>query len=115
MLWKTTEPLRLGKQGSLHCGTPGTTKRAITYFTGGDSITNFHIYELDWSPSSEQFLVDGQLYETQSVGAPFNAPFFFIMNLAVGGTLPWLSTTDSDINAANTFSEGDTGGLRARL
>ena len=34
-----------------------------------------------------QFYVDGHLYETQTgLGSPFLAPFFFIMNLAVGGT-----------------------------
>ena len=86
-------------QSSLHYGGDNT---GYYYFTGGDSITNFHIYELDWSPSSEQFLVDGHLYETQTVGAPFNAPFFFIMNLAVGGTYPG-TTSDSTIIASNTF------------
>ena len=90
-------------QSSLHYGTSGTVNLTGYYaFTGGASITNFHTYELDWSPSSEQFLVDGQLYETQSVGSPFNAPFFFIMNLAVGGTYPG-TTSASAIIASNTF------------
>jgi beta-glucanase (GH16 family) len=90
-------------QSSLHYGTSGTVNLTGYYaFTGGDSITNFHTYELDWSPASEQFLVDGQLYETQNVGSPFNAPFFFIMNLAVGGTYPG-TTSPSAIIASNTF------------
>jgi beta-glucanase (GH16 family) len=90
-------------QSSLHYGTSGqVSKTGYYYFTGGDSITNFHTYELDWSASSEQFLVDGHLYETRSIGSPFNAPFFFIMNLAVGGTYPG-TTSDSAIIASNTF------------
>jgi beta-glucanase (GH16 family) len=90
-------------QSSLHYGTSGVvSKTGYYYFTGGDSITNFHTYELDWSAASEQFLVDGNLYETRSMGSPFNAPFFFIMNLAVGGTYPG-TTSDSAIIASNTF------------
>ena len=92
-------------QSSLHYGTDWQhviSRSGYYYFTGGDSITNFHTYELDWSASSEQFLVDGHLYETRSIGSPFNAPFFFIMNLAVGGTYPG-TTSDSDIIASNTF------------
>ena len=92
-------------QSSLHYGTDWQhviSKTGYYYFTGGDSITNFHTYELDWSASSEQFLVDGHLYETRSIGSPFNAPFFFIMNLAVGGTYPG-TTSDSAIIASNTF------------
>jgi beta-glucanase (GH16 family) len=95
-------------QSSLHYGTDSqhvvSPPSDFYYFTGGDSITNFHIYEFNWSPSSEKFLVDGQLYGTKSIGSPFNAPCFFIMNLAVGGTYPG-TTSDSDIIAANTFPQ----------
>ncbi len=90
-------------QSSLHYGTSGLVNLTGYYpFTGGDSITNFHTYEFDWAASSEQFFVDGHLYETQSVGSPFNAPLFFLMNLAVGGTYPG-TTSDSAIIASNTF------------
>ena len=92
-------------QSSLHYGTDWQhviSQTGYYRFTGGDSITNFHTYEFDWSPSLEQFLVDGHLYETQSIGSPFNAPLFFLMNLAVGGTYPG-TTSDSAIIASNTF------------
>jgi beta-glucanase (GH16 family) len=94
-------------QSSLHSGTDYQhviSQTGYYYFTGGDSITNFHTYEMDWSASSIQFFVDGNLYETQSGGPPFNAPFFFLMNLAVGGTYPGtVGVPDSNIIASNTF------------
>jgi len=46
--------------------------------------------------------VDGQLYETQSSQAPFNAPFFLLMNLAVGGQYVG-NPTISQINAGTVF------------
>ncbi|WP_050785596.1 family 16 glycosylhydrolase [Pedosphaera parvula] len=62
-------------------------------FTGVDSVTNFHTYALEWSTNFVKWYVDGQLYETQtswwSSGgaspAPFDQPFYIMMNLAVGG------------------------------
>jgi beta-glucanase (GH16 family) len=75
--------------GSLHSGSDETG----IYTFSADSITNFHAYMVDWESNSISFSVDGQVYETQtswtdSLGpypTPFNAPFFLLMNLAVGG------------------------------
>ncbi len=74
-------------QGSLHWGTSGEVSRTATYyFTSPDSVTNWHTYDLIWRLGSFQYFVDGNLYQTQTgLTSPFNAPFFFIMNLAVGG------------------------------
>jgi beta-glucanase (GH16 family) len=77
-------------QGSLHSGSDET---AIYTFPSSGSVTNFHIYDLDWSMNAFLFYVDGHLYQSQtswtsSLGAfptPFNQPCFIIMNLAVGG------------------------------
>jgi beta-glucanase (GH16 family) len=77
--------------GSLHSGSDETA--LYTSFAGGDSITNFHNYMVDWKSNSISFSVDGNVYETvtswtDSLGpypTPFNAPFYLLMNLAVGG------------------------------
>ncbi len=79
-------------QGSIHSGTDATQ---IYNFTGGDSVTNFHVYDLDWTSNSITWSVDGTAYETQtswgtsvsgkSYPFPFNQPFYLLMNLAVGG------------------------------
>jgi beta-glucanase (GH16 family) len=96
-------------QGSLHSGASAVSEINFTKtfnFPQGDpngsSTTNFHIYELDWSATSISWLVDGATYETRSGGAPFNQPFFFIMNLAVGGDYTG-TTNDGNIIASNTF------------
>src|SRR5947208_1122575 len=66
---------------------------------------DFHIYDLAWIAGTPghagtiKWYVDGALYETRSGGwtipasaptgdkdAPFDQPFYLIMNLAVGGT-----------------------------
>ena len=62
-------------------------------FPSGDSVTNFHVYAVEWSETAVSWYVDGNLYETQkswwSSGgpypAPFDQPFYIIMNMAVGG------------------------------
>jgi beta-glucanase (GH16 family) len=48
----------------------------------------FHVYEMEWTETEIQFAVDGQVYHTVSndAGKPFNEDFFFIMNVAMGGT-----------------------------
>lgn len=69
------------------------------YFPGGDSVTNFHTYALTWTSNSIAWSVDGVVYQTQTnwwsnVGtssgtypypAPFDQPFYILMNLAIGG------------------------------
>jgi beta-glucanase (GH16 family) len=70
-------------------------------FPAGDSVTNFHLYALEWTDHAIRWYVDGQLYETQTswwsssnptntsirnpYPAPFDQKFYIIMNLAVGG------------------------------
>jgi beta-glucanase (GH16 family) len=97
-------------QGSLHSGASASNEINFTKvydYPGGDpngtSTTNFHIYELDWSATSISWLVDGVTYETRSGGAPFNQPFFFIMNLAVGGN--YLAVNGTNLTTAQINSD----------
>ncbi len=85
--------------GTLHFGNDYSADRSSYNFPAGQSITNFHVYRLDWTTNSMTWLIDGQAYQTQSnwfanIGssgstypypAPFNVPFFLIMDLAIGG------------------------------
>jgi beta-glucanase (GH16 family) len=96
-------------QGTIHYSNNSNQhvqSTGIYDFPAGNGATNFHTYLLNWADDSIQWSVDGQLYETQtswssSTGpypAPFNLPFYFIMNLAVGGNYVGNPSTNS-INA----------------
>jgi len=66
-----------------------------------DMTASYHVYSAIWTPTSIQFLIDGQIYSTQTLqrsfwsglgnnpytsnGQPFDQYFFLIINLA--GTL----------------------------
>ncbi|MFT4758740.1 MAG: beta-glucanase (GH16 family) [Paraglaciecola sp.] len=60
---------------------------------GEDFGDEFHVFTLIWETNSMNFLVDDVSYHlitaSEVNGAyPFNAPFFFIFNVAVGGNWP---------------------------
>lgn len=106
-------------QASVHSGTSKTD--IFQFLEGeGDAASGFHTYTMDWATNAFLFYVDGHLYEIQtnwssSVGRypfPFNEPFFFIMNLAIGGGyLAWPS--ESAINSGTPFpAEMDVDYLR---
>jgi beta-glucanase (GH16 family) len=88
--------------GTIHFGGAGGNDVYFgqTYtFPGSDCVTNFHVYLLEWATNAINWYVDGHLYESQTnwwsnVGttsstypypAPFNVPFYIMMNLAIGG------------------------------
>jgi hypothetical protein len=53
------------------------------------STTEFHNYTLEWSETEIKFAIDDKVYHTLANDAalPFNADFFLILNVAMGGTL----------------------------
>jgi beta-glucanase (GH16 family) len=84
-------------QGSTHIG--GNTTLATGDFSG-----SFHVFSLQWNTSKLTFLVDDVAFFTANktdVGAnyPFDKPFFFIMNVAVGGNWP------GNPNTSTTFPQ----------
>lgn len=52
-----------------------------------NATTEFHRYGMEWTPASIKFSVDDVVYFTfpNNSSLPFNQPFFFIMNIAMGG------------------------------
>jgi uncharacterized repeat protein (TIGR03803 family) len=93
--------------GTIHynsSGSPGSDiyqSKSYNLPTPGDSVTNFHTYAIQWSTNSIIWLVDGVSVQTwtswtSSLGpfpAPFDRPFYLIMNLAVGGNFVGNPTT----------------------
>lgn len=64
---------------------------AVTGSTPISTATSeFHNYTVEWTPDSIKFVVDDEFIHTSFVNSsttPFNSDFFFIMNIAMGGTL----------------------------
>ena len=67
--------------------------------TVDNATTQFHDYVVEWTPDVIKIVVDGEVFHTviNSDALPFNDDFFFILNVAMGGTL------GGDIDA--TFTE----------
>lgn len=53
-----------------------------------NATTEFHIYSLEWTASTIKIFVDDQLIHSviNSTSIPFNHDFFFLLNVAMGGT-----------------------------
>ena len=85
--------------GSLHGpGTTSGTSDATSIFAlsaGRAFADDFHLFAVEWEPGVVRFYVDTNLYATftqsrwPAAGTwVFDHPFFIILNVAVGGTLP---------------------------
>ena len=83
--------------GSMHWkqqdGSEGTYNNSYS-LSGQDFSQQFHVFSLIWSQDSVQLLTDDHMYVNGSIHNvtsgvyPFNSPFFFIFNVAVGGDWP---------------------------
>src|SRR5208283_2472013 len=67
----------------------------------GETVSgDYHVYAIQWSENSVAFYVDGALYYTATPSLvpagqwKFNAPFFLLLNLAIGGPTTFLGTPD---------------------
>lgn len=83
--------------GTLHYGASSAThgQKGSSYTLNGASFYDqFHVFSMVWQQDKIQLYVDDSLFLTVNktdVGSspyPFNAPFFFIFNVAVGGNWP---------------------------
>ena len=70
------------------------SKGALYDLLSGNFSQQFHVFSIIWTQDTIKSLIDDQLFLTTTkadVGAanyPFNAPSFFIFNVAVGGNWP---------------------------
>lgn len=78
--------------GTLHWNSDGHQSKGSFYkLPSGKLSDDFHVYSIEWNSQMIIWYVDGSLYyllpfnETMSA---FKAPFFIIINLAVGGNWP---------------------------
>lgn len=101
--------------GSTHFGS-GFPKRELMTYTlelpEGSTVADWHVYAVEWEPGEIRWLLDGVVWATQNfwwscsknkdgIGleaarasdinpwpAPFDQPFYLVMNVAVGGNFP---------------------------
>lgn len=83
--------------GTLHYGASSAThgsKGGSYTLSSGSFYDQFHVFSMEWKQDQVKLFVDDKLFLTvnkSDVGSspyPFNAPFFFIFNVAVGGNWP---------------------------
>jgi beta-glucanase (GH16 family) len=83
--------------GTLHYGASSAThgQKGNSYILSSSNFYDqFHVFSMEWKQDQIKLYVDDNLYLTVNktdLGSspyPFNAPFFFIFNVAVGGNWP---------------------------
>jgi uncharacterized protein (TIGR03437 family) len=81
---------------------------AYTLPLGETVYDDYHVYALQWSQDSLQWYVDGTLYHTVTPASlpggdqwVYNAPFFILLNLAIGGPGTFLGTPSPNAPFAN--------------
>jgi beta-glucanase (GH16 family) len=83
--------------GTLHYGASSAThgsKGSFYILSGSTFYDQFHVFSMEWVQDQIKLYIDNNLFLTVTradLGSnpyPFNAPFFFIFNVAVGGNWP---------------------------
>jgi beta-glucanase (GH16 family) len=75
--------------GTLHWDNGGSNASYGQTTAIANADTQFHTYTLEWGPDEVRIYLDGTQYYTltNNSSLPFNANFFLILNIAMGGTL----------------------------
>lgn len=101
--------------GSIHFGSTFPERQLVTHtrtIPQNSTVADWHVYAVEWEPGVIRWLLDGELWATQNAWwscskirngqgvpprrnaevnpwpAPFDQPFYLIMNIAVGGNFP---------------------------
>jgi beta-glucanase (GH16 family) len=78
--------------GTVHWN-DGSAYKPASYSVNSESVENlsseWHIYTMDWTEDYIKISVDDDHYYQINTNdtMPFDAPFFFVVNVAIGGTL----------------------------
>lgn len=98
--------------GTIHYGNPHSESQGTKVLTSGNYSDEYHVFSCEWEPGSIKWYIDGELYHqendwysttvgqgTVSYPAPFDQPFYLILNLAVGGS--WVGYPDENTDFEN--------------
>ena len=96
--------------GTLHYGNPHNQSQAGCTLTEGNFSDEYHTFAVEWEPDRISWYVDGVMIHTENdwysategqgeitYPAPFDQPFYIILNLAVGGNWPGSPDETTDI------------------
>lgn len=100
--------------GTIHYGNPHSESQGSYTLEEGTFSDEYHVFDVEWEPGKISWYVDGKLIHTEdnwysategqgeiTYPAPFDQPFYIILNLAVGGNWPGNPDETTDIaNAA---------------
>lgn len=91
--------------GTIHFGNPHSQKQGTHTVSSPDYAAEYHTYAVEWLPGSIAWYIDGvKFFETGdwysttegkgtvTYPAPFDQPFYVILNLAIGGS--WVGYPD---------------------
>lgn len=92
--------------GTVHYGNPHGSSQGTYVLSEGNFSDEYHVFSLEWEPGLLRWYIDGELYHEESswysttvdqgtvtYPAPFDQPFYIILNLAIGGS--WVGYPDS--------------------
>jgi beta-glucanase (GH16 family) len=92
--------------GTIHYGGewPNNLSTGNQYLVSTDATADFHDYALEWDETEMRWFVDGSLYGVQNswstasapFPAPFDQPFYILLNVAVGGNFPGAPDASSE-------------------
>jgi beta-glucanase (GH16 family) len=101
--------------GSIHFGSTFPKRELVTHvhdLPAGETVGEFHVYAVEWEPGEIRWIFDGVTWARQNFWwscsvtraskgvvarsaadinpwpAPFDQPFYLVMNIAVGGNFP---------------------------
>lgn len=99
--------------GTIHYGNPHSESQGKYTLGSGNFSDEYHVFSVEWEPGKIKWYVDGKVIHTENdwysatVGqgeitypAPFDQPFYIILNLAVGGDWPGNPDSTTDIEKA---------------
>lgn len=102
VMGQTTDTLH----GTLHFGEEHTQRQGTYVLEEGNFADEYHVFACEWEPGEMRFYVDNELYFTEhdwftkrngyseiTYPAPYDQPFYMILNVAVGGS--WVGYPDS--------------------
>lgn len=91
--------------GTIHYGSvwPDNVATGSQYLVSTDATADFHDYALEWDETEMRWYVDDNLYVVQNAWgttaadfpAPFDQPFYVLLNVAVGGDFPGAPDTET--------------------